>query len=321
MDVLCDTLMLEEILPRLPPKPLLRLGATSRRYNALARRPSFAARYWRRAGVIFQPFDQPKEVIPRFLTAAQDHAVAFVLPGADLAFLPDPSSGGRAWVALPEVPLPVCKRHCAHLATESAADGAMVAFKVVLPNHAIDWTGPGGEQLDLRGFASDTGRWEARRFPATVIAGDVDFDDFCFLLPPMLGPSGTSYRMSYGSNLVVAFNSNSVGSASDDSLLRVITLPYVCLVDGGERNLCIGERHGGGLRYVESNRRVLQVWDAPQGGGRHGVSSWTLVHRVGAAELVERNPGAAAFLRYKKPSTWELGSQTPQAGRRPPNQR
>ncbi|CAL4956101.1 unnamed protein product [Urochloa decumbens] len=353
MDALCDTLLLEEILPRLPPKPLLRLGATSRRYNALAHRPDFASRYWHRAGVIFQPFDQPKEVTPRFLTAAQDHA-AFALPGADLAFLPGPSAheaanlrragddpdGGFAvlhsagglllcsrgrtralhlyvcnpvtgqWVALPEVPLPVCKRHCAHLTVSGGGaddNGAMVAFKVVLANHASHWTGPRGGQLDLRVFASDTGRWEARRFPATVIAGDVDLDYFNFRLPPMLGPSGTSYRMSYGSNLVVAFN-GSAASASDDSLLRVITLPYyVCLVGGGERNLCIGERHGGGLRYVESNRRVLQVWDAPQGSGghRHGVSSWTLVHRVGAAELVERNPGAAAFLRYKNPSTWD----------------
>ena len=55
MDAMCETLMLQEILPRLPPKSLLRLGATSRRYGALARSPGFAARYWRRAGAFLQP--------------------------------------------------------------------------------------------------------------------------------------------------------------------------------------------------------------------------------------------------------------------------
>ena len=57
---------------------------------------------------------------------------------------------------------------------------------------------------------------------------------------------------------------------------------------------------------MESNRCLLQVWDAParqRGGGRHGTS-WTLVHRVRTAELVAWNPGAAAFLRNKYPSTW-----------------
>ena len=48
MDVICETLMLEEILPRLPPKSLLRLGAASRRYRALARSPGFASCYCRR---------------------------------------------------------------------------------------------------------------------------------------------------------------------------------------------------------------------------------------------------------------------------------
>ena len=53
------------------PKSLLRLGAASRRYRALARSPDFAARYWRRAGAFLQPAaEQPaKGVFPRFLTA------------------------------------------------------------------------------------------------------------------------------------------------------------------------------------------------------------------------------------------------------------
>ena len=96
MDVLCDTLVVEEILPRPPRKQLLRLGATSPRYEALARRPDFAARYWPRAGVIFQPFDQNKEIPPRFLTAR--HAASELVHGADLAFLPGPSAREEAYL-------------------------------------------------------------------------------------------------------------------------------------------------------------------------------------------------------------------------------
>ena len=71
MDAMCETPMLEEILPRRPPKSLLRLGAASPRYRALARSPSFAARYWRRAGAFLQPAAEQsaKGVFPRFLTA------------------------------------------------------------------------------------------------------------------------------------------------------------------------------------------------------------------------------------------------------------
>lgn len=100
MDVLCDTLLLEEILPRVPPKFLVRLGATARRFYALARRADHAARFYQRAGVLFQPLDQPKEAVPRFLTARGGHApAAELLHGADLAFLPGPSAREAAYLA------------------------------------------------------------------------------------------------------------------------------------------------------------------------------------------------------------------------------
>ncbi|RLM92133.1 hypothetical protein C2845_PM08G15810 [Panicum miliaceum] len=222
------------------------------------------------------------------------------------------------WVALPELPLPVCKRHCGHLtvATDDGDGAAARAFKVVLVNHSNHWHGPGG-QLDLRVFHSDTGRWEAKRFPATfVISDDLESclpqmigqsqsgisywisDDVgggsC--LPPMLGQSGTSYWTWCATNFAVAYNSVGAGDS-----LKAIKLPKY--PDGTGWNRCIGERHGGGIRYMESDRWMLQVWDA-QGGG-HGGTTWTLVHRVGTAELVARNPGAAAFLRNKYASTWD----------------
>ncbi|OEL16793.1 hypothetical protein BAE44_0022193 [Dichanthelium oligosanthes] len=157
---------------------------------------------------------------------------------------------------------------------------------------------PGG-QLDLRVFTSDTGQWEARRFPVTVNISD----EIYFCPPPILGQSGTLYWVPYTGNLAISYN-NATGANAGGSA-TVITLPNRP-GDGGW-NRCIGERHGGGLRYMQSNSLVLQVWDADdsyaaQGGGGHDMS-W--VHKVGAVELMKRNPEAAAFLRNKTPSTWD----------------
>ncbi|KAL6615102.1 hypothetical protein ACP70R_037372 [Stipagrostis hirtigluma subsp. patula] len=113
LDEMCDTLLVEEILPRLPPKHLFRLRAVSRRFNALAvsRRfnalavsPEFAARYWHRprAGVFFQPLEQPDEFPPRFLsdpaTGHDDGAAIELVSGAELAFLPGPSAREEAYL-------------------------------------------------------------------------------------------------------------------------------------------------------------------------------------------------------------------------------
>jgi hypothetical protein len=215
----------------------------------------------------------------------------------------------------------LCEWHCGHLTVDGDGAAAARAFKVVLVSHPDHWHGPRG-QLDLGVFDSGTGRWEARRLPVTYVISD----DLKSCLPekirksqigipywlcddvvggsgppPMLGQSGTSYWTWCATNFAVAYSS----AAGAGNALEVIKLPK-CPYGFGD-NHCIGERHGGGLRYMESNRCLLQVWDAPArqggGGGRHGTS-WTLVHRVGTAELVARNPGAAAFLRNKYPSTW-----------------
>lgn len=52
MDLLCDTLEVEPIVPGLELKDLLRLRAASHRYNALSLHPDFSARYWQHAGVV-----------------------------------------------------------------------------------------------------------------------------------------------------------------------------------------------------------------------------------------------------------------------------
>lgn len=61
------------------------------------------------------------------------------------------------------------------------------------------------------------------------------------------------------------------------------------------RNLCLGERHGGGLRFAHFNTSVLEVWDL-QAGGEDGVGRWMLAHQAGAMELVQRNPEAARLV-------------------------
>ena len=62
--------------------------------------PSPAAPTWPpatgRAGVVFQPLDQNKDIPPRFLTAPA--ASALVVRGADLAFLPGPSAREAAYL-------------------------------------------------------------------------------------------------------------------------------------------------------------------------------------------------------------------------------
>ena len=62
--------------------------------------PSPAAPTWPpatgRAGVVFQPLDQNKDIPPRFLTAPA--ASALVVRGADLAFLPGPSAREEAYL-------------------------------------------------------------------------------------------------------------------------------------------------------------------------------------------------------------------------------
>jgi len=103
--------------------------------------------------------------------------------------------------------------------------------------------------------------------------------------------------MSYGKDQALAYNSAAGGATGS---VRVITLP-----DGlvhGHWNRCIGKRHGGALRFVHSDPSVLEVWDSSSQG--QGGGDWALVHGVGVAELMERNPEAAAFLRDKSPSDW-----------------
>lgn len=119
MDVVCDTLLLEEILPRVAPKNLLRLGATSRRYNALVRSPEFRRRYWQRAGVYLELVRDTTGVPPRFLTGpSSSHAPEeLVLGHTNLALFPSPSSSARRRTTTEEASLsswrPVVVAHSA----------------------------------------------------------------------------------------------------------------------------------------------------------------------------------------------------------------
>ncbi|KAK3164597.1 hypothetical protein QOZ80_1AG0021650 [Eleusine coracana subsp. coracana] len=129
MDLLCDTLMVEEIMRRLPPKSLLRLSAASRRYNALVLQPDFAARYWQRAGVFFEPYRWSR---PVFLPGEEDHGRPPMLAG-----------------------LLLCSRACYYPA------------HYYIFNHPTYWGEPGG-CIKLKLFSSDRGQWKERQLQCPV---------------------------------------------------------------------------------------------------------------------------------------------------------
>ncbi|KAK3161084.1 hypothetical protein QOZ80_1BG0071620 [Eleusine coracana subsp. coracana] len=329
MDLLCDTLMVEEILPRLLPKDLLCLGAASRRYNALVLNPDLAGRYWHRprAGAFFQPYVCPTEPLPRFLSGGHEPGTDLV-SGADLSFLPGPSAREKAylrsigvvdtglvavvvhsagglllcsrgrirpvhfyvcnpvtwqWVALPELPCPPSKSMSSLLRVDTDEDGGAKRFQVVLFNHPMHWQYEGA-CFDLRLFTSDTGQWETMQRQPPVVVHDY------FVPPPILDHNGTAYWI----RCVVGDQAIAYNSANHS--VQLIPLPE-CLAHGTFKR-SIRERLGGGLRYAHSNSSVFEVWDSKEGGKN---IMWMLVHRVGVAELLERNTEAAALCDYPEP--------------------
>ncbi|CAL4949164.1 unnamed protein product [Urochloa decumbens] len=294
MDLLCDTIMLEEILPRMKPKPLLRLRATSRRYNALVLNPGFAGRYWPRAGVFLQPAVEhrqgaPPSSVPRFLAAvparqAVDHHVS---AGLDLAkdgmTIVYSAAGGlllcsrrlptrpaaRYYVfnpvtrqrrALPKLRGLCYKPQCGLLTV--AGNGARFQVVVIEEWQVEDVF------LELKIFSSDTGRWKAKNLSLSVSISRSLFLPFGFGhdfgRQPVLGPSGAAYwiqRGYDGDEVAIAFQ-------SPTNSLRIIDLPER-LVGGGSDRCIIGERHGGGGFRCGIPTR----WRAARGRWRTGLAS------------------------------------------------
>ncbi|OEL25604.1 hypothetical protein BAE44_0013377 [Dichanthelium oligosanthes] len=227
MDVLCDTLMVEEILPRLSPKSLIRLGAVSRRYNAIVLDPDFAARYWPRAGVFFQPFalsGPVPELRPLFLSSSgRPPSTAESMFGADLSFLPAPTTREKAYLrrvgalncALTSVVvvhsaagLLVCSRgriHPVHYYVCNPVSGQWVALPE-LPCPSDEW-----QSGLLRVHTDGDAAKKPKRFQVLLFNHPMHWQEpfGCFdlrlfssdtgrwktvqLQPPILGQSGTAY--------------------------------------------------------------------------------------------------------------------------------
>ncbi|CAL4956095.1 unnamed protein product [Urochloa decumbens] len=304
MDVLCDTLLLEEILPRLPPKPLLRLSATSRRYNALARRPSFAARYWRHAGVFLQPAGEPHKA-GVFLTAPSYPGAELMLPGPEDDLAEDgivhSAAGGlllcsrghptrltaryyvcnpvtRQRVALPE-PGDLCYNPQCGLLTVVAGDATRFQFQVVV----IEESQFEDTFLRLKVFSSDTGRWNAKHlwlssYPSLPFEHD-------FRRRPVLGPSGAAYWIQRDGGEAIVYDSTS-------NTLRAIHLPPVS-AGGSGHCICVGERHG------SRGLPALEVWDSETVDDDHAHAAWVLAHRVAMAELLGQSSDEAAWHRRR----------------------
>ncbi|OEL16789.1 hypothetical protein BAE44_0022189 [Dichanthelium oligosanthes] len=286
MDVLCDTLLLEEILPRLPPKCLLRLGATSRRYNALACSPGFAARYWHRAGVFLQRADEEQRegapALPRFLAAAaapacQAAAAAELVPGAGLA------EDGTA-IVHSAAGLLLCSRGSTRRTLRYYVCNPVTRQRTALPELRNLCYEP---QCGLFTVADD-GRGAATRFQVVVIEEcqmediypSLPFEHDFLRPPPVPGKSGTAYWIQRTDDEAIAYHSAS-------NSLRVIRLPERHV--GGRSNRCIGERHGGGgLRFARTDSSALEVWDSETMEGH----AWVLAHRVAITELLGQKSDA-----------------------------
>ncbi|KAL6882106.1 hypothetical protein ACP4OV_011578 [Aristida adscensionis] len=334
MDRLCDTLMVEEILPRVLPKYLIRLRAASRRYNALALRPDFAARYWRRAGVLFQPFHPGRsEIRPHFLTApgAQEP-----VSGTDLSFLPGPSArekdyllavgardGATSGIAVVHstAGLLLCSRGCIHPVHFYVCNPVTRQW-VALPEQpwpSAEW------QCGLLTVSTDNGDGAAGRFKVVLFnlpmhwekeGGCLDLRLFSSdtgrweaaqLPPPILnnfatrgpicGQSGTAYRTSYRvKDRALAYN-------GANGACRFIPLPPSPTVNPHPPMRIIGERQGGGLCFASCDGSSLDVWNTRNNQSENGtlmllhrISIAELLHRISIAELLERNPESGAFL-------------------------
>jgi hypothetical protein len=332
MHALCDSIV-EEIFRRLPAKYLHRVRAVCRRYNDIVLSPGFVARYWQShsrhlSGVFLQtePLVRPWGHFPDFLAGSPRPSATESIFASDLGFLPhflpesqsqgEPvddaekifivhstaglvlCSRGRInavqyyicnpvswqWVPLPELPLPLrCNSLYGLLSVTDNGDGIIRCFQVFLFNHPMDWKKTGG-CLDLKIFSSDTGEWRATAIRSPQLGVDP--------YPPVfLGQSGTAYCAGgCVKDKVIAYN-------CDRYSIQALQLPESVPDAPYNPNRCIGERHGGGLRYAHFDYSVFEVWDQLRE-GKNGMC-WTLVHQVGVMELAQRYlqtaPRAARF--------------------------
>ncbi|KAL6615054.1 hypothetical protein ACP70R_037324 [Stipagrostis hirtigluma subsp. patula] len=327
MDLLCDTLMVEEILPRLLPKSLICLGAVSRRYKALTFRPDFAARYWPRAGVFFQPLARPAEPLPRFLPGDKDPAQAHAMElvsGADLSFLPGPSAREKAYLQSIGDPggagaAIVVVHSAAGLLLCSRGRCRSVHYYVCNPM-TRQWVAlpelpcPPPEWRSGLLLVDNDGEGAPKRFQVVLFNHPMhwQYEGACFDLRLFSSDTGQWKTMQLQPPILIgdAFVPPPIlgpsgtsywirCSVSDQAIsynfakhsFQVISLPN-CLDDGTFKR-SIGERQGGGLRYAHSNWSVFEVWDLQSEGAN---STWMLVHQVAVAELLEQNPEADGYL-------------------------
>ncbi|CAM0879925.1 unnamed protein product [Alopecurus aequalis] len=320
MDRCCDNIV-EEILRRLPAKYLHRVRAAARRYNLIIISPEFSARYWKShapylSGAFLQS-NRPWCQHSRFLDGYGDRPSATEsVFAADLAFMPrlPPGPATRdqeifivhataglllcsrgedkpvqyyvcnpvSWqcVTLPEMPWPPADMSGLLSVTNNEDGKTIRCFQVVLFNQSSDWNENDG-CLHLKVFSSATGQWEAKKIRPPSIDATIHES-------PFLGQNGTAYWLVHRPmDKLIAYNCL-------HHTIQLLPLPAHVHDTTSSLNRCIGERHGGGLRYAHFDCSVFQVWDL-QTGGVNGVW-WNLVHQVAVMELAERNPEATALV-------------------------
>ncbi|CAO2171090.1 unnamed protein product [Urochloa humidicola] len=342
MDLVCDALLAEEILPRLPLKCVLRFGATSRRHNGIVLSAEFHARYWQRArsSVFVQPFGlgaaEPVRA-PRFLTGTS--ASGSSVPGADLAFMPGATAREEAYLrSLGAPPGP-------GLAVVHSAAGLLLCSRGrVRPVHyyvcnPVTWQWVALPELPCPSSQPQYGvlttveaaatrfrvvlfnepsHWQKREYKGDgrlldlrVFSSDTGRWEAKQLEFPLYNVGGlfsppTLVQTGQAFWIPALGGNHAVAydAARPDDTVYLLDLPP----HGHPLHRAMGRRRDGTLLYAHlgfgSASSELQVWDMRLRGGK---GAWELAHQTSVAELLRRNPQVEALLHNSR--TPLLGSE------------
>ncbi|GJN18571.1 hypothetical protein PR202_gb05743 [Eleusine coracana subsp. coracana] len=134
---------------------------------------------------------------------------------------------------------------------------------------------------------SNSDEWTPPRLPYPPI-----LRRYHHFTPPSLGQDSTAaYFLGLypWPDLAVAYSYSSVVDS-----VHCIEVPYPRDDDSG-LNRCIGERHGGGLRYAHFDGMYFVVWDSDDHHNNIPFTTWTQVHLAVVRDVLQRRSSETFF--------------------------